>query len=92
MTERPHPLALETYEGMLSYHDAVIASLDDLGNYGEDQTVSMHEISARSAFKTAHDGRKVAVRLIKAWHKDVAIKTACEAAAEAAIRARFGKA
>jgi len=92
VNERPRRLALKAYENMLSYHSTVIGGSDDLGQYRDDRTIGMPEVPAESASRNAHKVRKLAAKLIKAWHKDVATRVECEAAQEAAIKARFGRA
>lgn len=89
MNDRPHPLALETYEFMLAYHSLVMGEISarDRPDDADGGTEPLH-----MKFEQARNGHRLAAKLIGTWHKDVAGREASEAAQRAAILARYRKA
>jgi len=92
MNELPHPLALETYQAMLAYHTRVIASMNDNWARDGNGVAACGKSSVHSKLEYARIGQRLAAKLIRAWHKDVADRQASEAAQRAAIQARYRKA
>ena len=88
MTERPYPLALETYRGMLEHHSASIRRLNEIiANGGF--TPDSGPVPERLLMEIALNAYRVASKLITAWQKDVASRAELEEAQRAAIAYRF---